>query len=271
MRKTPQSLARLLITGGGGLLGRELVRRAPARGWEVRATWWSTRPDLPVDWVHADVRDGMAMVAATRDMDAVIHTAYRQGGDEWSTNVEGSDCVARASVGVRLIHISTDLVFDGLRGRYREDDAVRPVSPYGRSKAEGERRVGAAHPAATIARTSLLYGGPEAGPQERLAREGSTFFVDEIRSPVRVGDLAEALLELLPLELPGPLHLGGEDDVSRYDFAVALGADPARIERAHTTADRAPDVSLDSSRARGLLRTRLRGVYDSSSAVRSAR
>ena len=88
---------------------------------------------------------------------------------------------------------------------------------------------------------------------------------------MRVGDLAEALLELLPLELPGPLHLGGEDDVSRYDFAVALGADPARIERANTTADRAPDVSLDSSRARGLLRTRLRGVYDSSSAVRPTR
>jgi dTDP-4-dehydrorhamnose reductase len=271
MRKTPQSLARLLITGGGGLLGRELVRRAPTRGWEVRATWWTRRPQLAAEWLHADVRDATAMVAATQDADAVIHTAYRQGEDEWSTNVEGSQFVAHASAGVRLIHLSTDLVFDGLRGRYREDDATAPVNDYGRSKAEAERRVAAAHPAATIARTSLLYGGPEPGPQERLARQGSTFFVDEIRSPVRVGDLAESLLELLSLELPGPLHLGGEDDVSRYDFAVALGADPARIGRARTTPDRAPDVSLDSSRARRLLRTRLRGVYDSSSAVRSER
>jgi dTDP-4-dehydrorhamnose reductase len=172
---------------------------------------------------------------------------------------------------MRLIHVSTDLVFDGSRGRYREDDPTGPVNSYGRSKAEAELRVAAAHPAATIARTSLLYGGPEPGPQERLAREGSTFYVDEIRSPVRVGDLADALLELLAFEVPGPLHLGGEDDLSRFDFAVALGADPERSERAHTTPERAPDVSLDSSRARALLRTRLHGVYDSGEAVSSAR
>ena len=115
---------------------------------------------------------------------------------------------------------------------------------------------------ATIVRTSLLYGGDHPGPQERLAAEGTRFFVDEIRSPVQVGDLADALLEVLALELPGPLHLGGADDISRFDFAVLLGADPERIEAAQTTPDRAPDVSLDSSRAAGLLRTRLRGAYE---------
>jgi dTDP-4-dehydrorhamnose reductase len=108
----------------------------------------------------------------------------------------------------------------------------------------------------------LLYGGTDPGPQERLAAEGTRFFVDEIRSPVQVGDLADALLEVLALELPGPLHLGGADDISRFDFAVLLGAEPERIEAAHTTPDRAPDVSLDSSRAAGLLRTRLRGAYE---------
>lgn len=264
-------MARLLITGGGGFLGRELVRRAIESGWEARATWWSSRPELAADWRHVDVRDASAMAEVAKGVDAVVHTAYRQGADEWTTNVDGSDAVARAARGVRLIHISSDVVFDGRRGRYREDDAPAPVNGYGRSKAEAERRVAAAHPAATIARTSLLYGGREPGPQERLAREGARFFVDEIRSPVIVGDLADALLELLPLDAPGPLHLGGEDDVSRYDLAVALGADPAHIESAHTTPDRAPDVSLDSGRARSLLRTRLRGLYASSDAVRSAR
>ena len=81
-------------------------------------------------------------------------------------------------------------------------------------------------------RTSLIYGGAEPGPQERLARENRRFFVDELRSPVQVGDLAEAILELLALDVPGPLHLGGADDVSRFDFAVLLGADPAQLERA---------------------------------------
>jgi dTDP-4-dehydrorhamnose reductase len=264
-------LATLLITGGAGFLGRELVRRAPERGWEVRATWLSSRPELAAAWCHADIRDATAIAEAAQGVDAVIHTAYRQGDEEWSTNVDGSECVARASIGMRLIHVSTDLVFDGSRGRYREEDPIGPVNSYGRSKAEAELRVAAAHPAATVARTSLLYGGAEPGPQERLARKGSTFYVDEIRSPVRVGDLADALLELLPLAVAGPLHLGGGDDLSRFDFAVALGADRQRIERAHTTPERAPDVSLDSSRARALLRTRLRGIYDSSAAARSAR
>jgi dTDP-4-dehydrorhamnose reductase len=190
-----------------------------------------------------------------------VHTAYRHGGaDEWSTNVDGAAVVAAAATRCRLVHLSSDLVFDGRRGRYVEADAPAPVNDYGRSKAEAERRVTAQHPAATIVRTSLIYGGDEPGTQERLAREGSRFYVDEIRSPVQVGDLADALLELLGRELAGPLHLGGADDVSRYDFALLLGADSGRIEPAHTTPERAPDVSLDSSRAVALLSTQLRGV-----------
>ena len=60
--------------------------------------------------------------------------------------------------------------------------------------------------------------------------------------------------------MPGPLHVAGADDVSRYDFALLLGAQG--IEAAHTTPDRCPNVSLDSSRAQALLKTRLRGVYE---------
>jgi dTDP-4-dehydrorhamnose reductase len=254
---------RLLVTGGCGYLGRELVSRAPARGWDVRATWFERPPQgAEAEWVQADLRHAEAVWRAVAGVDAVIHTAYRQGAGEWEVNVEGSAAVADATRGLRLVHLSTDLVFDGARGRYREDDIPAPVNAYGRSKAEAERLVEELHSDATIVRTSLLYGGAEPGPQERLAAEGTRFFVDEIRSPVQVGDLAEALLEVLALELPGPLHLGGADDLSRFDFAVLLGADPERIEQAHTTPDRAPNVSLDSSRAAALLQTRLRGAYE---------
>lgn len=255
-------MQRLLVTGGCGYLGRELVRRAPERGWEVRATWFERPPEGAADWVRADLRDPGAARRALAGADAVIHTAYRQGPGEWEANVGGSSALAEAARGLRLVHLSSDVVFDGTRGRYREDDAPAPVNSYGRSKAEAERRVAEAHPDATIVRTSLIYGGREPGPQERLASEGRRFFVDEIRSPVHVGDLADALLEVVALDLPGPLHLAGADDVSRFDFAVLLGADPATLERASTTAERAPDVSLDSSRAAALLRTRLRGAYE---------
>ena len=266
-------MQRLLVTGGCGYLGRELVRRAPEQGFDVRATWFEREPAGAAEWVRADVRDPAAMRAAVRGVDAVIHTAYRQGEGEWDVNVQGTAAVAEAARDLRLVHLSSDVVFSGTRGRYREEDEPAPVNSYGRSKAEAEQVCRGTHTHASVVRTSLIYGGAEPGPQERLARTGTRFFVDERRSPVQVGDLAAALLELVAVDHSGPLHLGGADDVSRFDFAVLLGADPGAIEPAHTTPDRAPDVTLDSSRAAGLLRTRLRGVYEvlSSSDVRFAR
>ena len=255
-------MRKLLVTGGMGSLGSTLVRLAPEYSWHPRATWHRQEPVGDADWLQADLRDAASIERVVDGADAVIHTAYVQGGaDEWSTNVDASELVARAAAGRRLVHLSSDIVFDGTLGRYREEDIPAPVNDYGRSKAEAEIRVADAHPAATIVRTSLIYGLPN-GPQERLARDGTRFFVDELRSPVHVEDLARALLEVIELEVPGPLHLAGADDVSRYEFAVLLGADEERIERAQTTPDRAPDVTLDSSQAAVLLTTRLRGVHE---------
>lgn len=255
-------MQRLLVTGGCGYLGRELVRLARGRGVEVRATWHTAPPVGDAAWVQADVRDEAAMYAAAAGCDTVIHTAYVQGAGAWEVNADGSAAIAAAARGARLVHLSTDLVFDGRRGRYREEDLPAPVNEYGRSKAEAEARVARLHPEAAIVRTSLLYGGSEPGPQERLAQTHARFFVDELRSPVHVVDLAAALLELADLDYARPLHLGGADHVSRFDFAVLLGADVGRLEAAYTTPDRAADVTLDSSRARTLLTTRLRGVHE---------
>jgi dTDP-4-dehydrorhamnose reductase len=256
-------VGRLLVTGGAGYLGSEVLRRARGAGWDLRATWWTAQPDVgDVEWVRADVRDAVAMAPAVAGVDAVVHTAYRQSDDAWSTNVDGSRTVAEAARAARLVHLSTDIVFGGGRGPYGEEDPPAPINDYGRSKAEAERLVLAAHPEAVVVRTSLLYGAAEPGPQERLARDGTTFFVDEIRSPTVVGDLADAILEIVALDASGPLHVAGADAVSRVEFAILLGADPDRIERARTTPDRPADVALDSSRARTLLSTRLRGVHE---------
>ena len=248
-------LRKLLVTGGAGYLGRELVRRSP---WPVRAAYFSEPLDLPAEWVQADVRE---LDASLLDgVDAVIHTAYRQGEDEWSTNVDGSAAVARASRGLRLVHLSTDLVFDGQRGRYREEDPVAPVGSYGESKAEAERLVAELHGSPLIVRTSLIYGGAEPGPQERLARDGTRFYVDEIRSPVHVGDLADALLELVALDIPARFT-SRVPTTCRATSSRSCSA-RGRSRRANTPPGRAPDVSLDSSRAQALLQTRLRGVYE---------
>jgi dTDP-4-dehydrorhamnose reductase len=249
-----------LVTGGCGYLGREVVRLAGEAGWDVRATWWRTPPNGVADWIQGDVRDTEAMVRAADGMDAVVHTAYVQSDAD--VIVRGTAAVSEAAKGRRFVHLSSDIVFDGTRGRYTEADPPSPINDYGRAKAEAEVVATALHGAPTLVRTSLIYGGAEPGPQERLAREATRFFVDEFRSPVQVTDLAAAVLVLLAHEVTGPLHLAGADDVSRYDFGVLLGADPARIEGVPTTPDRCPNVTLDSSYGTELLGVRLRGVYD---------
>ncbi|HET7128619.1 MAG TPA: sugar nucleotide-binding protein, partial [Gaiellaceae bacterium] len=199
-------MQRLMVTGGCGYLGREVVRVALAAGLAVRATWWRSPPlDLPAEWVQADVRDPEAMRRAAEGMDAVVHTAYVQGEGEWEVNVDGTAAVATAAKGLRFVHVSSDLVFDGTRGRYREEDEPAPVNSYGRSKAAAERLAMDVHGAPTVVRTSLIYGGRELGPQERLALQGRRFFVDEIRSPVQVTDLAMAIHGCLDMDVQGPL------------------------------------------------------------------
>jgi dTDP-4-dehydrorhamnose reductase len=248
----------LLVTGGSGYLGRELLRRRPDALGASRGAG-----------LRLDVRDGAAVRAAFERAGpaAVIHTAYRQ--DDRATTLGGAVNVAEAAaaVGVRLIHLSTDVVFDGDKGApYTEDDEPAPVTPYGRDKADAERAVRDAHPAALIVRTSLLYGGAEPGPQERMAGDpGARFFTDELRSPVQVGDLAAALLELAAREEAGILHAAGADVLSRYELARLLAPDPERVEPATIAGSglvRPRNCALSSARAAALLDTRLRGARE---------
>jgi dTDP-4-dehydrorhamnose reductase len=261
----------VLVTGGSGYLGRELLRQAP----EAVGTFLNRSLD---GGVRLDVRDASAVALAVAGHDAVIHTAYVQ--DDPFVIVDGSVNVATACAasGARLVHVSTDVVFDGTLGRpYREDDEPTPITEYGRAKLVAERAVARLCPGALIVRTSLIYGGPGLEPsrheQDALDAAGGradiAFFTDELRSPVQVGDLAAALLELIGLDERGVLHVAGADSVSRYEFArlvvVAQGGDPDRVRGANAGElglNRPADCRLDSSRARALLTTRLRGVRE---------
>jgi dTDP-4-dehydrorhamnose reductase len=250
---------RLLVTGGSGYLGRELAARAERAGREVVATSFS-QPGL-----RLDVRDAAAvrrLVEIVRP-DAIIHAAYlHDGPDAWSITVDGAEQVARAAAraGARLVHVSTDVVFDGRKGTaYTESDAPSPITAYGRAKTEAELRVAGAYPDALIVRTSLIYGGAEPSKHEQAALAGRhTFFIDEIRCPVQVGDLADALLELTEIDVAGPLHVAGTDAVSRHEFAELVARRP--LPGAPAPPDRPLNCALDSRRAQIMIRTRLRGA-----------
>jgi dTDP-4-dehydrorhamnose reductase len=262
----------VLVTGGSGFLGGELLRLAPA----ATGTFLTT----PIDGgVRLDVRDADAVARAVAGHDAVIHTAYVQ--EDASVIEAGAAAVAAAcaAAGARLVHVSTDVVFDGALGRaYREDDPPSPITDYGRAKLAAERAVLERCPGALVVRTSLIYAGPPGAPsrQEREptdAAAGTTdiaFFTDELRSPVQVEDLAGALLELAAGQASGVLHAGGADSVSRHEFArlvvAARGGDPDLVRGGSFRSlglDRPADCTLDSSRAAALLsRTRLRGVRE---------
>jgi len=258
---------RILVTGGAGYLGSEVARQAEQAGHEVLATRLDRAPPHGRP-VSLDIRDEneTARIFLKHGPDVVIHTAYRQADEEvWGAVVKGTHNVALAAhrADARLIHLSSDLVFDGEReGRYTEDDEPRPVSLYGDAKLAAERLVRELHPEALTVRTSLLYG--TLGAQEALAlRDDVEFYTDEIRTPARVDEVAAALLELAATDVAGVLHVAGRDALSRYELArllaAAHGRDPDTVRGAPSPPGRARNVALDSSRADGILRTRLRG------------
>lgn len=236
---------KLLITGGAGFLGSELRRQAP----DALATWHRAR--VP-DGVQLDIRDADATMRCflKHGPDVVIHTAYAMG--DAATIVRGTHNVALAAhrAAAQLVHLSTDLVFDGEHGApYTEDDEPRPVMEYGQHKLEAEQVVRRLHPEALIVRTSLLLGPPD-GPQEALARaDDAEFHSDEIRTPIPVAELASALLRLAGRG--GILHVAGPEAISRAALAERLKGAPVRARP--TPPGRARNVALDSSRARALL------------------
>ncbi|NTU82534.1 MAG: sugar nucleotide-binding protein [Chloroflexales bacterium] len=276
-------MSRIFITGGTGYLGSALVRQASAAGHAVAASYFSHEPPARegVTWAPLDVRDPLAVEDCLDRLrpDLVIHTAFIQTGpDVMPVTARGTGHVARAAaaVGARLIHMSSDVIFDGEReGPYSEVDPPAPISDYGLAKARAEALVAEAHPGAAIVRTSLIYGFD---PIDKISRfsldvaEGRTaavLFTDEYRCPIYVEDLAAALLELAGLSYGGILNIAGAERVSRYELgsliAQAWGVDPAGIPAGLSTESpsrRPRNCTLDITRAQALLQTRLRGIRE---------
>ena len=239
---------KLHVTGATGYLGSELVR---------------LRPDATTERVEVRDAGAVSELLGRLRPDVVVHTAYRQ--DEDDVNTVGSENVARAaaSVGARLVHLSTDVVFDGRKGApYVEEDPLSPLTRVRPREGRGgdPRR---ARPPRRAARADVAHCTAAATPSkhELAAHDpGFTFFTNEIRSPVHVTDLAQALLELAELDDGRP---AARRRRRRRLPCRVRRADPGRSGPSRPAPETRPlDCSLDSSRARALLRTRLRGVRE---------
>jgi len=250
---------KILVTGGHGQLGRSVAQYARTHGHDVVALG---RDEL-------DICGELRFPACDLLINAAAYTAVDKAEAEceraFAVNRDGVTNLAKAchERGTRLLHVSTDYVFDGKAMRpYREDDPPAPVGVYGASKAAGERAVLAL--GGTVVRTSWLFG--EGGPSfvhtiMRLARDRSVLRVvaDQHGCPTYAGDLAEALLELA--SAPAAIyHYCNDGPTTWHGFAVAIVErmrSSARVD-AITTADyptpaRRPAYSvLDTTRVRAL-------------------
>ena len=216
----------LLVTGANGQLGQELRLLLGDRAMYVG------RAELDIT-----NETSVKTFFSAQSFDFVINCAAYTAVDKAEDDAETADCVNRLGAGLlarygrRVVHISTDYVFDGTAHLpYRENDPVHPVSIYGSTKLAGERAVLAEAETALVIRTSWLYsrfGNNFAKTMLRLGAERQRLDVvfDQIGTPTYAADLASAIVAILPQIVPGTkdvYHYSNEGVASWYDFAVAI-------------------------------------------------
>lgn len=259
------------ITGSGGLLGSHLARSAARHA--------PRRSILPLDRAALDLGNPEAVRRrfAAAPPAAILHCAAlsKTGPCEAqpdlarAINVGATALLAELAADRPFFLISTDLVFDGREGNYDESARPRPLNTYAATKAEAEQIV-LRNPRHTVIRTSLNAGVSPTGDRSfnedmrRTLAAGRTLslFTDEFRCPIPAAVTARALWELLEQGVTGLLHLAGPERLSRWEIGQLLAPRwsglPGRLEpgslRDYRGPARAPDTSLNSSRAQSLLR-----------------
>jgi len=274
-------------------LGSKVAEIALARGDAVYCGYAHNEPAIgsPVRLDLADDRGIHDLLDRLRP-DAIVHSAALTDVDRcererelaYRLNVEGTRAIAQAcqDVGAFLVYISTDYVFDGVRGMYREDELTNPISYYGTSKLLGEQFC-----QGCIARTCVIYGSQPASGKINFAlwlidrlRSGKQVSVvtDQFITPTLNTNLARMVLEAADRRLAGIYHMAGATRISRYDFALqvadifGLNADlilPSRMADLPWIARRPMDSSLDTSKASKMLANKPLGLAKSLQILRA--
>jgi dTDP-4-dehydrorhamnose reductase len=220
-------MMRILVTGGGGQLGRALAHASPHVQALRHAELDVTEPQAVERTIAALQPEVIIHAAAMTDVDG----CERDPAAAERINVLGTRHVAAAAAaaGAYLIYISTNFVFDGTKDSpYLEDDAPNPISVYGRTKLEGEY-LALAVPGAAVVRPSWIYGDGKRNFVTSLlerAVPGTTlrYLADELAAPTYAADLATALLQLCTAQ-PRPVgifHLTNDGSASAFDWAQAV-------------------------------------------------
>lgn len=220
---------RLAYVGANGMLGRDLMAAAAAQGWEAVGLdlpgFDITRPDsIRAGLPEVDVVINGAAFTRVDDAEREIATARL-------INADGAGHLAAvcAERGIRLLHVSTDYVFDGKKNAdYVEEDPTNPLSVYGMTKWQGELLVKAAAPSALIVRTQSLYGLHGRNfikailNQVIQGKRLLTVVSDQVSSPTYTRHLSDALLQLAPLADAGMVHVASRGSCSWFRFAQEI-------------------------------------------------
>lgn len=219
---------RVIVTGSKGMLARDMIP-VLKENHEV----------LEFSKEFLDITDlsKIEKILGNEKPDVLINCAAYTAVDRaesepekaYLLNAKGPEILAKAchKAGIRLVHVSTDFVFDGKTPRpYKEDDEVNPAGVYGKSKLKGEIAVRSSTENHVIVRTSWLYGHEgESFPEKILSKasvvETISVVFDQVGSPTYTVDLARAVERLLPAP-SGVYHFSNEGVASWYDFAYAV-------------------------------------------------
>ena len=268
-------MARILISGGSSYLGQHMVPLA-SREHDTSYTYFSQNPLQAPSAYQLDVCDGPAVHAlvARLQPEIIIHTVgSNRAADMGNVIIKGTEHVAGAAqeMGARLIHISTDALFNGQNAPYTEDDPPTPIHAYGRAKAEAEMIAGS-HADHVIVRTSLIYGlqimdrGTAWLVEALRKKQPVTLFTDQRRNPVWAQTLSLACLELATSDYRGIINVAGEQILTRAEFGLRMLDWWGIEERSSLSLGPSDhtkwpaDCSYNLDRARQVLATPLLGV-----------
>ncbi|CUU02122.1 dTDP-4-dehydrorhamnose reductase [Candidatus Kryptobacter tengchongensis] len=237
---------RIMITGCHGLLGQSVLKMfLKSTDSEILATAKDARTFLDFggfDYTMLDItsRSDVKNLVVYFRPDVIINTAAYTNVDgcetnrelAWRVNVEGVRNLVNSArrVDAKLIHISTDYIFDGKNGPYTEDAIPNPINYYGRTKLASENEIKIGGIRFAILRTNVLYGvGKNVKSNfalwlyQKLSNgESIKVVTDQIGNPTYVDDLAFAILKIVEFDKEGIYNVGGKDFVDRYTFAVKL-------------------------------------------------